>query len=125
MHGGRFTGDPAYFKHIREGCKKLMERLNLKPSDINYFVAHQPNVQFPVRVARELGFKEEQYLPSLQVQSSATLIRVLRRGLGSSPRHSKTRRTHFNRKLWFWSWKRRLLAYNNKPDNLKKGNAKN
>jgi hydroxymethylglutaryl-CoA synthase len=66
-HGGRFTGDPAYFKHIRKAAKRLMEKLGLKPSDINYFVAHQPNVQFPVRIARELGFKEEQYLPSLQV----------------------------------------------------------
>jgi hydroxymethylglutaryl-CoA synthase len=67
MHGGRFTGDPAYFKHVRMSSKKLMERLNLKVSDINYFVAHQPNVQFPVRIAKELGFKEEQYLPMLQV----------------------------------------------------------
>jgi hydroxymethylglutaryl-CoA synthase len=66
-HGGRFTGDPAYFKHIRKAAKKLMDRLGLKPGDINYFVVHQPNVQFPVRIARELGFKEEQYLPSLQV----------------------------------------------------------
>ena len=67
MHGGRFTGDPAYFKHIRKAAKKLMEKLGLKPTDINYFVAHQPNVQFPTRIARELGLKEEQYLPSLQV----------------------------------------------------------
>jgi len=66
-HGGRFTGDPAYFKHIRKAAKKLMERLNLQATDINYFVAHQPNAQFPVRIAKELGFKEEQYLPSLQV----------------------------------------------------------
>ncbi|MEM2336975.1 MAG: hydroxymethylglutaryl-CoA synthase [Candidatus Bathyarchaeia archaeon] len=67
MHGGRFTGDPAYFKHVRKAARKLMEKLGLQPSDINYFVAHQPNVAFPVRVAKELGFKEEQYLPSLQV----------------------------------------------------------
>ena len=67
MHGGRFTGDPAYFKHIRKAAKKLMERLGLQPSDIDYFVAHQPNVAFPVRIAKELGFKEEQYMPSLQV----------------------------------------------------------
>jgi len=67
MHGGRFTGDPAYFKHIRKAATKLMERLNLQPIDINYFIAHQPNVQFPVKVAKDLGFKEEQYLPSLQV----------------------------------------------------------
>ena len=67
MHGGRFTGDPAYFKHVRKSAQKLMERLNLKTSDIAYFVAHQPNIQFPVRVAKELGFKEEQYQPMLLV----------------------------------------------------------
>ena len=67
MHGGRFTGDPAYFKHIRMSARKLMERLNLKVEDVNYFVAHQPNFQFPVRIAKELGFKEEQYTPMLQV----------------------------------------------------------
>ena len=67
MHGGRFTGDPAYFKHVRKAARKLMERLRLQAGDIDYFVAHQPNAQFPVKVAKELGFKEEQYLPSLQV----------------------------------------------------------
>lgn len=67
MHGGRFTGDPAYFKHIRKSSKKLMERLKLQATDVTYFVAHQPNVQFPVRIAKELGFKEDQYLQMLQV----------------------------------------------------------
>jgi hydroxymethylglutaryl-CoA synthase len=67
MHGGRFTGDPAYFKHVRKATSRLMERLNLKPRDINYFVAHQPNPQFPVKVAKELGFKPDQYELSLQV----------------------------------------------------------
>jgi hydroxymethylglutaryl-CoA synthase len=80
MHGGRFTGDPAYFKHVRKSASKLMERLNLKPSDINYFVPHQPNANFPVRIAKELGFKEEQYSPSLMINkfgntySGASLI---------------------------------------------------
>ena len=67
MHGGRFTGDPAYFKHVRKASSKLMEKLGLTPSDITYFVAHQPNPQFPVKVAKELGFKPEQYEVSLQV----------------------------------------------------------
>lgn len=66
-HGGRFTGKPAYFKHVTKTVKKLMERLKLEPSDINYFVAHQPNAAFPTRVAKDLGFKEEQFLPGLQV----------------------------------------------------------
>ena len=67
MHGGRFTGDPAYFKHVRKATCKLMERFNLKANDLNYFVAHQPNPTFPVRIAKELGFRDEQYLPSLQI----------------------------------------------------------
>jgi hydroxymethylglutaryl-CoA synthase len=67
MHGGRFTGDPAYFKHVRNSTSKLMKQLDLKPKDLNYFVAHQPNPQFPVRIAKELGFRDEQYLPSLQI----------------------------------------------------------
>jgi len=67
MHGGRFTGDPAYFKHVRKAAKKLMEKLHLQVGDIDYFVAHQPNAQFPTRIAKEIGFKEEQFMPSLQV----------------------------------------------------------
>jgi hydroxymethylglutaryl-CoA synthase len=66
-HGGRFTGEPAYFKHVITSCTKIMENLNLKVEDINYFVPHQPNLRFPVKVAKQLGFKEEQYLPSLKV----------------------------------------------------------
>jgi hydroxymethylglutaryl-CoA synthase len=67
LHGGRFTGDPAYFKHVRKATTKLMEKLGLKPNDVNYFVAHQPNPQFPVKIAKELGFKPDQYEVSLQV----------------------------------------------------------
>ncbi|MFP3985603.1 MAG: hydroxymethylglutaryl-CoA synthase [Candidatus Bathyarchaeia archaeon] len=66
-HGGRFTGEPAYFKHVTKAVQKLMERLKLEPRDVNYFVAHQPNAAFPTRVAKILGFKEEQFLPGLQV----------------------------------------------------------
>jgi hydroxymethylglutaryl-CoA synthase len=44
-----------------------MEKLNLKAGDVNYFVAHQPNPQFPVKVARDLGFRDEQFACSMQV----------------------------------------------------------
>jgi hydroxymethylglutaryl-CoA synthase len=67
LHGGRFTGDPAYFRHVRQATSRLMEQLSLKPGDVDYFVAHQPNPQFPVKVAKELGFKPHQYEVSLQV----------------------------------------------------------
>ena len=66
-HGGRFTGEPAYFKHVFKAGKTLMERLKLSPSDVTYVVTHQPNMRFPIRVAKDLGFKEEQYQDGLQV----------------------------------------------------------
>ncbi len=67
MHGGRFTGDPAYHKHVKKAASKLMEQCNLKTEDLNYFVPHQPNPTFPVRVAKDLGFKEEQFMPAIQM----------------------------------------------------------
>jgi len=64
-HTGRFTGKPAYFDHIIKAAEGLMNELNLKPSDFNYIVPHQPNGKFPIRVAKMLGFKIEQVEPGL------------------------------------------------------------
>ncbi len=66
-HGGRFTGDPSYFKHVRKAARRLMDKLGLSPEDVDYFVTHQPNVSFPAKVAKELGFKEEQYALGMKV----------------------------------------------------------
>jgi len=59
-HGGRFTGSPAYFRHIINATKCLMEKMGTKPEDYDYAVFHQPNGKFPRAVAKMLGFKEEQ-----------------------------------------------------------------
>ncbi|MEM0135175.1 MAG: hydroxymethylglutaryl-CoA synthase [Thermoplasmatales archaeon] len=59
-HGGRFTGEPAYFKHVLNGARKMMERESTKPEDYDYAVFHQPNGKFPTRAAKILGFKDEQ-----------------------------------------------------------------
>ncbi|WP_456418643.1 hydroxymethylglutaryl-CoA synthase [Methanocaldococcus infernus] len=60
-HGGRFTGEPAYFKHVMNAAKGLMEKMGTKPEDYDYCIFHQPNGKFYLRVAKMLGFKEEQY----------------------------------------------------------------
>ena len=59
-HGGRFTGEPAYFKHITGAVQALLEELALQPADFAAAVFHQPNVKFPQRVAQMLGFGKEQ-----------------------------------------------------------------
>jgi hydroxymethylglutaryl-CoA synthase len=66
-HGGRFTGDPGYFKHVTMAAKGLMEKIGSKPSDYDYAVFHQPNGKFPERAAAMLGFNTEQIKPGLVV----------------------------------------------------------
>lgn len=60
-HGERFTGEPAYFRHVLEASRRIMQRANMEPKDYKYAVFHQPNGKFPTRAAKVLGFKEEQY----------------------------------------------------------------
>ena len=64
-HGHRFTGEPAYFKHITEAGQHLMDEFGLKPADFTYAVFHQPNTKFPQRAAQLLGFTPEQIKPGL------------------------------------------------------------
>jgi len=59
-HGGRFTGEPAYFKHVGEAAKMMMERMGTSPADYNHVIFHQPNGKFPQRMAKMLGFTDEQ-----------------------------------------------------------------
>lgn len=66
-HGGRFTGEPAYFKHVSGAARGLLKRMGTKPDDYDYAVFHQPNGKFPVRVSRMLGFTGEQIEPGLIV----------------------------------------------------------
>ena len=64
-HGGRFTGEPAYFRHVREASLALMRQVGSTPKDYRYAVVHQPNGKFPVRICEKLGFKSEQYKTGL------------------------------------------------------------
>jgi hydroxymethylglutaryl-CoA synthase len=66
-HGQRFTGEPAYFKHITEAGQAMLEATHTRPEDYRYAVFHQPNTKFPQRVAEMLGFKKEQIATGLLV----------------------------------------------------------
>lgn len=62
-HAGRFTGEPAYFKHVIASAKGIMEMAGMNAQDFNYAVFHQPNGKFPIRVGKMLGFTKEQIEP--------------------------------------------------------------
>ncbi len=66
-HGGRFTGTPAYFKHIMSCATNLMQKVGTKPEDYDYAIFHQPNGKFPVSVAKKLGFTYDQIKQGLIV----------------------------------------------------------
>jgi hydroxymethylglutaryl-CoA synthase len=59
-HGGRFTGEPAYFKHVLSASRGILDKTGLKPADFAYVVFHMPNGKFPMTAGKTLGFKKEQ-----------------------------------------------------------------
>ena len=59
-HGGRFTGEPAYFKHVLAATRALFATSGLGPQDFRFAVFHMPNGKFPLEAGKTLGFKREQ-----------------------------------------------------------------
>ncbi|RLI05257.1 hydroxymethylglutaryl-CoA synthase [Candidatus Bathyarchaeota archaeon] len=68
-HAGRFTGEPAYFRHVINAAKNLMKEFSYKPEDFDYVIFHQPNLKFPVRAGLMLGFTRKQLEPGLVIPS--------------------------------------------------------
>jgi hydroxymethylglutaryl-CoA synthase len=72
-HGGRFTGEPAYFKHVQTAMKTALKETKLTAKDISYVVCHSPNGTYPQRAALEAGFERKQIEPGLIVTQIGNL----------------------------------------------------
>jgi hydroxymethylglutaryl-CoA synthase len=66
-HGSRFTGEPAYFKHVLSAGSELMQKMGTGPADYAHAVFHQPNVRFPLKAGKKLGFSRDQLQAGLLV----------------------------------------------------------
>jgi hydroxymethylglutaryl-CoA synthase len=78
-HGARFTGKPAYFKHVTSAARMLLEKTGTEPKDYDFAVFHMPNGKFPNVAARTLGFAPE------QLHSGLVVTRIGNCYSGSSP----------------------------------------
>ena len=64
-HGGRFTGEPAYFRHVLGATKGILEKTGTTVNDYDHFIFHQPNAKFPLTTAKLLGIPNEKVMPGL------------------------------------------------------------
>jgi len=65
QHASRFTGEPAYFYHTLSAVKTILGENGYRVDDIDYFVFHQPNVKFPLTVAKALSIPSSKVMPGL------------------------------------------------------------
>ena len=59
-HGGRFTGQPAYFRHVLSCAERLLSIAGTGPEDYEHAIFHQPNSKFPLKAGRNLKFTRQQ-----------------------------------------------------------------
>ncbi|MFH0769935.1 MAG: hydroxymethylglutaryl-CoA synthase [Candidatus Peregrinibacteria bacterium] len=59
-HAGRFTGEPGYFRHVREALAGILKIAKVKIAEIDHVILHMPNAKFPMKIAKEFGITKEQ-----------------------------------------------------------------
>ncbi len=67
-HAGRFTGKPAYFRHVTGAVKELLDQTGRTPDSLDKVVFHMPNGRFPRDAAKMCGFTDAQLASSLVVE---------------------------------------------------------
>jgi hydroxymethylglutaryl-CoA synthase len=67
-HAGRFTGEPAYFKHVAGATNMILEKSGMKIDEFKYVVFHMPNGKFPERIGKKFGVTKEQLIDGLVVK---------------------------------------------------------
>ena len=60
QYAERFTGTPAYFKHVIQSVKELMKKTKTSQKDISHVAFHTPNGKFPLKAGNILGFNTRQ-----------------------------------------------------------------
>ncbi|PIR48627.1 hydroxymethylglutaryl-CoA synthase [Candidatus Peregrinibacteria bacterium CG10_big_fil_rev_8_21_14_0_10_55_24] len=60
QHAGRYTGEPAYFRHVEEALKGILEISKVNLATIDHVVLHMPNAKFPAKVAKKFKLTTEQ-----------------------------------------------------------------
>ncbi len=78
-HGGRFTGEPAYFRHVTSATRGILKKTGMNPEDFKYAVFHMPNGKFPQQAAKRLGFTKE------QMETGLVVVKMGNTYSGSSP----------------------------------------
>ena len=66
-HAGRFTGEPAYFKHITNAIKNILDESKYRIEDFDHIVLHMPNAAFPKKIASIFNIKKSQLEKGLVV----------------------------------------------------------
>jgi hydroxymethylglutaryl-CoA synthase len=100
-HGGRFTGEPAYFKHVLASTRALFAASGLGPQDFRFAVFHMPNGKFPLEVGNTLGFAREQL-------EAGWIVPKMGNRAGRRARRRGARRSHPDHLVRLWGGQRLL-----------------
>lgn len=93
-HAGRFTGEPAYFKHVITSTQDFLKTYQKKISDFNHVVFHMPNGKFPQKAAKTLKVSPKQLKTGFTVKdignpyAASSMLGLARVALNAKPKQT-------------------------------------